>query len=121
LVSAIFNRCRLKSDAVFQYAGTEGGYYMIPLEQRQAERVKTRKAGRIVLTNGSEIRCMIRNLSRSGAYLEVGSHFGIPRDILLEIEGEHFKRPCRIVRRSNQQLGVLFSKAAPVGGSKPTA
>ncbi len=89
MVSAIFNRCRLKSDAVFQYAGAQyngRGYYMIPLEQRQAERVKTRKAGRIVLTNGSEIRRMIRNLLRSGACLEVGSHFGIPRDILLEIK-----------------------------------
>jgi hypothetical protein len=94
---------------------------MIPLEQRRAKRVETRKKGQIVLTNDRNISCVIRNLSQSGACLQVGSHFGIPRDILLVIEGEDSNRPCRIVRRSNHQLGVLFTKAAPAGGSKPAA
>jgi hypothetical protein len=94
---------------------------MIPLEQRRAQRAETRKSGRIVLTNGSGMTCMIRNLSPSGACLQVASHFGIPRDIFLWIVGENVKRPCRIVWRSNQQLGVVFSNAAAVGGSKPAA
>jgi hypothetical protein len=82
---------------------------MIRLEQRRAERMQTRKAGHIVLTNGLGLRCAIRNLSRFGACLQVSSHFGVPQDIFLEIEGEQSKRPCRIVWRSNNQLGVLFS------------
>lgn len=82
---------------------------MIPLEQRRAQREETRQAGRIVLANGSGMTCMIRNLSSTGACLQVDSHFGIPRDIFLWIVGEDVKRPCRIVWRSNHQLGVLFS------------
>jgi hypothetical protein len=82
---------------------------MIHLEQRRAERMETRKAGQIVLTSGLGLRCAIRNLSQFGACLQVASHFGVPRDIVLEIEGEQSKRPCRIVWRSNNQLGVLFS------------
>lgn len=81
---------------------------MVPLEQRQAERMDTRKAGRIVLGNGLGLRCTIRNVSRAGACLQVASHFGIPQDIMLEIEGEQSKRPCRIVWRRNNQLGVIF-------------
>lgn len=81
---------------------------MVPLEQRRAKRTETRKAGRIVLGNGLGLRCMIRNQSDDGACLHVTSHFGIPQEIMLEIEGEQSKRPCRIVWRSNNQLGVIF-------------
>ncbi len=82
---------------------------MIPVQQRRSERMETRKAGQIVLTSGLGLRCAIRNLSRFGACLRVSSHFGVPKDIFLEIEGEHSKRPCRIVWRSNNHLGVLFT------------
>jgi hypothetical protein len=85
---------------------------VIPVEQRQAQRVECLKAGQIVLKNGSEMRCIIRNLSLYGACLQVSSHFGVPVDIFLWILGEGVKRPCRVVWRSNRQLGVLFSKAA---------
>jgi len=81
---------------------------MVTLEQRRAERVETRKRARIVLTNGSGMTCVIRNLSPLGACLQVDSHFGIPRDIFLWIVGENVKRLCRIVWRSNHQLGVRF-------------
>jgi hypothetical protein len=83
---------------------------MATLEQRRAKRTETRKSGRIVLTNGSGMRCVICNSSPFGACLQVVSHFGVPRDIFLWIEGENSKRPCRIVWRSNTQLGVLFTK-----------
>ena len=91
---------------------------MATLEQRRAKRVETQKSGRIVLTNGSGMRCVIRNLSPFGACLQVASHFGVPRDIFLWIVGENSKRPCRIVWRSNSQLGVLFTK---YDGFKPIA
>jgi PilZ domain len=82
---------------------------VILVEQRRAKRAECLKAGHIALKNGSEIRCVIRNLSPFGACLQVSSHFGVPEDIFLWILGERVKRPCRIVWRSNRQLGVLFS------------
>lgn len=84
------------------------GDFMVPLEQRRAERTETRKAARIVLANGLGLRCVVRNLSRFGACLQVGSHFGVPQDIFLEIEGEQSRQPCQIVWRSNNRLGILF-------------
>jgi hypothetical protein len=82
---------------------------MATLEQRRTKRVEIRKSGHIVLKNGSGMRCVIRNSSPFGACLQVDSHFGVPQDIFLWIVGEKFKRPCRIVWRTNSQLGVLFT------------
>jgi hypothetical protein len=82
---------------------------MIPLEQRRHPREHSGKHGRIVLSNGSGVRCVIRNLSPFGACLQVASHFGIPQEIFLVKDGEHFKRPCRVAWRSNHQLGVFFT------------
>jgi hypothetical protein len=81
---------------------------MITIEQRKAPRKETRKVGVILLTNGGGMRCVVRNMSAFGACLEVLNHFGVPLDIILVIAGERLKRRCRIVWRSNNQLGVLF-------------
>ena len=81
---------------------------MAPLEQRRAERMATRKHARIVLATGLGLSCVLRNLSQFGACLQVASHFGVPQDIVLETDGEQSRRPCRIVWRSNNRLGVLF-------------
>jgi PilZ domain len=82
---------------------------MIRLEQRKAQRKKTFKPGQISLKNGGGFNCMIRNMSPFGACLQVVNHFGIPEDITLIIVGERFKRPCRIVWRGNNQVGVIFN------------
>ena len=85
-------------------------HFMITVEHRKAKRVETLKAGMILLKNGAGgIRCMIRNKSPFGACLKVINHFGIPEDILLVIAGEHLRRPCRIVWRGNNHLGVIFN------------
>lgn len=85
-------------------------YFMITAEHRKAKRVETLKAGMIVLKNGAVgIRCIIRNQSPFGACLKVVNHFGIPEEILLVIAGEHLRRPCRIVWRGNNHLGVTFN------------
>ena len=82
---------------------------MITIEQRKAPRKETLKVGQILLKDDVGIRCMIRNMSTFGACLEVLNHHGVPLDIVLVIAGERLKRRARIVWRSNQRLGVLFS------------
>ena len=89
-------------------------------EQRKVQRSQTLKAGLISFTNGSAISCTIRNVSSAGACLEVINHFGItediilgiPEDIILVIAGEKFKRPCRIIWRCRNRLGVIFKQTA---------
>ena len=79
-------------------------------ERRKAQRLETSKAGLILLRNGGGgINCTVLNISSLGACLKVANHIGIPLDIVLVVASERFKRQCRIIWRSNNQLGVFFS------------
>ena len=75
---------------------------------RAASRRKVLKAGSIILANGGTIGCMIRNLSTTGASVEVASPIGIPDEFSLMIEMEHRKRPCKVVWRKEKRIGVSF-------------
>jgi hypothetical protein len=82
---------------------------MNTVERRKIQRVNTLKAGLILLQNGGGgTNCVVRNISPFGACLKIVNHASIPLDIILVIAGEHFKRPCRIIWRSNNELGVCF-------------
>ena len=77
-------------------------------EVRSATRRKVLKAGSIVLAKGGVIGCAIRNLSTTGASVEVTPPMGIPDEFSLMIEMEHRKRPCKIVWRKDNRIGVAF-------------
>ena len=55
---------------------------------------------------GGAISCTVRNLSVSGAALEVASPIGIPDSIVLDLEG--CRRPCRVIWRAERRIGVRF-------------
>jgi hypothetical protein len=77
-------------------------------EHRHAERRTTLKGARIVFNGGrSTIDCRVRNLSRTGAKLQVTSVVGIPDTFDLLLEG-HARQPCRVAWRSLKELGVEF-------------
>lgn len=78
------------------------------LEKRLAPRRNTMIAAKIVFEGGRrQVDCVIRNLSESGAKLEVGKVIGIPATFDLVAPGHH-PHACRIVWRSLKELGVLF-------------
>ena len=52
---------------------------------------------------------MLRNVSATGACLEVESPLGIPTTFDLVIESEHIHRACRVVWRRERRLGVEFT------------
>ena len=52
--------------------------------------------------------CIIRNMSATGAALEVESPVGIPDNFTLLIKPELLKRDCRVAWRSAKRLGVRF-------------
>jgi len=66
------------------------------------------KAGRIAFGGGAAIDCTIRNLSETGAALEVTSPVGIPERFTLVIEADHSHVSCRIVWRTERRIGVHF-------------
>jgi hypothetical protein len=78
------------------------------LEKRLAPRRNTLIEAKIVFEGGRQrIDCVIRNLSDSGAKLEVGKVIGIPATFDLVAPG-HRPHPCRVVWRSLKELGVQF-------------
>lgn len=76
-------------------------------ENRIAARHRVLKGGRMHFGGGS-IDCTIRNISDTGAALDVASALGIPTEFVLVTDGEH--RPCRVVWRKEKRIGVTFDK-----------
>ena len=63
------------------------------VEKRIFPRKRVLKAGTIAF-GGAAINCTVRNLTASGALLEVESPLGIPRQFVLDIAADHFLREC---------------------------
>lgn len=77
-------------------------------EKRAAARQRVLKAGTIVFNRAGGISCTIRNMSESGACLEVASLVGIPTDFTLLIEKDDIRRPSRRTWAKGNRMGVVF-------------
>jgi hypothetical protein len=78
------------------------------LEKRLSPRRNTMIEAEIVFDSGRRrLRCIIRNLSDSGAKLEVTSVAGVPNTFDL-IAPRHHPHACRVVWRSLKEMGVEF-------------
>ena len=77
-------------------------------EGRIAPRKRVLKAGIIDLGAGGTIACAVKNISETGAALEVTTPLFIPDRFKLVIETEHINRPCQIVWRKEKRMGVTF-------------
>ena len=84
-----------------------GRYQPMESEQRVATRQRVLKRGTIEFGGGA-IDCTVRNISATGAALDVTSPIGIPVRFNLATEGNHI--PCRIVWRKEKRIGVTFEK-----------
>jgi len=80
---------------------------MVDDEHRIATRHRVLKGGHILFGGGS-IDCTVRNLSDTGAALDVTSPVGIPAEFILETDGNHIQ--CRVVWRKEKRIGVHFEK-----------
>jgi hypothetical protein len=75
--------------------------------QRIASRRRILKAGSIEF-GGGVIDCTVRNISESGAALDVQSPLYIPDRVTLIIPTDQLKRSCRVVWRKERRIGVTF-------------
>jgi diguanylate cyclase (GGDEF)-like protein len=67
------------------------------------------KAGQITFNGGrSTIECTIRGLSGSGAMLQVISTADVPERFKLGVVSEELHRMCRIARKRDNQIEVVF-------------
>jgi PilZ domain len=82
-------------------------------EKRDQRRQRVLKAGTIAF-NGSAIDCVVRNISATGAALEVENQIGIPLSFRLIIAAENFSEHCRVLWRRERRLGVVFEDQLPI-------
>jgi hypothetical protein len=76
-------------------------------EKRHSPRARTLKTGRIAITEKApKIECTVRNISATGACLQVSTTYGLPSGFELILEGA--KHVCRVVWRTDTRLGVTF-------------
>jgi PilZ domain-containing protein len=74
---------------------------------RIASRRRVLKAGSINFGGGS-IGCTVRNISDTGAALEVVSPLYIPDRFKLIVQTDNLNRPCHVVWRKERRIGVVF-------------
>jgi PilZ domain len=75
---------------------------------RFAPRRRIFKAGTIDLGDGGGIDCIVKNISETGAAIEVVSPLFIPDHFTLHVSSAQLKRRCRIVWRRDKRIGVAF-------------
>ena len=76
-------------------------------EHRVAPRRRTLKAGTIEFGGGG-IDCIVRNISETGAALEVATPLFIPDHFTLFVPSDQSKRACHIVWRKEKRIGIAF-------------
>jgi PilZ domain-containing protein len=78
-------------------------------EHRRHPRHRTLKAGKIIFNHHlSVIDCTIRNLSDTGACLQIPATVGVPDRFELWFEAEKRTRPCRVAWKTATRVGVAF-------------
>jgi hypothetical protein len=77
------------------------------IENRAARRERVFKAGRVSF-GCARVNCTVRNLSVTGAMIEVQTSDVIPHEIILDILSRGARLPCHVVWRHHRRLGVAF-------------
>jgi PilZ domain-containing protein len=76
-------------------------------EHRSTLRHRMLKAGKIEF-GSSAIDCVVRNVSETGAALEVESPVGIPERFDLFVSQDRSRRPAHVVWRKARRIGIRF-------------
>jgi PilZ domain len=78
------------------------------IEKRAAPRHRVLKGGRLAFSDGGGLDCVVRNISSSGARLDVANSMGVPPSFTLIIAADRFMRRCHAVWSSEARIGVAF-------------
>jgi hypothetical protein len=77
------------------------------VETRGASRYRVLKPAKIE-HGGEKVSCTVRDLSITGASLEVSAQTAIPETFTLIVPEDGLKLRCRVVRRTEFRVGVAF-------------
>jgi hypothetical protein len=79
----------------------------VSMNSERAPRRRVLKAGSIEFGGGA-FDCSVRNLSETGAALEVVTPLFIPDRFTLSVQSDQLKRPCHVIWRKEKRVGIAF-------------
>ena len=77
-------------------------------ERRKAPRRLVKKSATVLLGGTRRIICAVRDVSKTGAGLDVAGDVSLPGVFKLVIEMETAQRRCRMIWRNENRMGVVF-------------
>lgn len=84
--------------------------------RRTVERTRVlRNAKILVPRNSPVIHCTVQDITSGGACLTLANTYGLPETFDLTFEHGRTRRPCRVVWRTNDRVGVRFEQVAAEG------
>jgi hypothetical protein len=88
------------------------------VDRRESPRRRILKGGRAFWPNGDSSECFVHTLSDTGAQLQFRGP--CPTTFDLVIDDDDLRRPCSVVWRKDNRVGVQFSQPHPVALSAAT-
>ena len=83
-------------------------------DRRNVQRTRVARSAKIIVPRNSPIiHCTVQNLTSGGACLTLANTYGLPETFELTFEHGRTRRPCRVVWRTNEQVGVTFEEQRP--------
>ena len=80
-------------------------------DNRRDRRMRVLKSARIIFNGGYSVYdCRVKNLSQSGALLEMPSLVGIPTRFEISMDGGQ-RRLCKVMWRTDRLMGIAFDDA----------
>lgn len=82
-------------------------------DRREVQRTKVLRNAKIIAPRRtSVIHCTVQNLTSGGACLKLANTYGVPEYFELTFEHGRTRRPCHVIWRTADLLGVAFEEAA---------
>lgn len=82
------------------------------LERRKIQRTNVMARARLILEDCSSVDCTVYDLTVAGAGILGVPMSGISDRFDLTFDGAHSLRPCRIIWREHDRMGVEFLQAS---------
>jgi hypothetical protein len=87
-------------------------------DRRDVQRTKVLRNAKIIAPRrASVIHCTVQNITSGGACLKLANTYGVPEYFELTFELGRTRRPCRVVWRTDDLLGVAFEEVAPAAAA----
>jgi PilZ domain-containing protein len=77
-------------------------------ERRKVTRSRVLKGAKIIIGSASTIDCVVRNVTNSGARIQIANTVDLPETLDLTLDAGFTIRPCRVAWRSVTESGLQF-------------